>query len=75
MATCVPDVAAEQVLDLPALAQPVDHPVEPGLHLADLAAVVDDQPDVEVAVAHPGERVAHAVERLGHRAGRRRPWR
>ena len=71
MATSWPDVPAEQVLDLAALAQPVDHPVEAGLHLADLAAVVDHQADVEVVVAHPGQRVAQAVERLGQRAGRR----
>ena len=67
----VADVPPEQVADLAALPQAVDHLVEPGLHLADLAPVVDHQPDVEVAVPDAAEGVADAVERLGHRPGRR----
>ena len=50
------DLAAEQVADALALAQPLGHPVEAGLEQADLAAVVHRHVHVEVAALDPLER-------------------
>ena len=52
-------LAAEQVADALALAQPVGHPVEAGLEQADLAAVVHLHVHVELAVLDPLEAAAH----------------
>src|SRR3954465_13683688 len=64
------DVAAEQVLDALALAQPGGHAVEAALQQPDLARVVDTDVDVQVAVLDAGERVADRPDRLGDRLGR-----
>ena len=60
-------MAAEQVADPVALAQPGDHAVEAGLQQADLAAVVDGHVDIGVAGLDARHRVAHRPHRLDHR--------
>ena len=62
-----PDLAAEQVAQPFALAQPRGHPVEAGRGEADLGGVEDRYPDVEVARLDVGERVAHVLQRVGDR--------
>ena len=66
-------VAAEQVLNPFALAQALDHAVEAGLELTDLAAVVDGNLDVELARLDSFERLAHRDDRI--RDGARREHR
>src|SRR5581483_2817445 len=59
------NLTAEQVVQLAALAQALDHRVEPVLQLPDLAAVIDGHPYVEVSVRDVAHRFAHRVDRLG----------
>ena len=61
------DLAAEEVAEALALAQPVDHAVEPGLQQPDLAAVVDVDVRAVVAVLQPAHRAAQALQRIGER--------
>src|SRR5205807_2214525 len=63
------DVAAEQVLQLPALAKAGDHLVEAGLEQTDLGAVVDCDFDVEVAGLHTPHRTAKLAQRIGDGTG------
>ena len=53
-----------------AFAQARDHAVEPGLELADLAAVVDRHLGVEVAVLHLLDAGSQGADRVGDRARR-----
>ena len=70
-ATSLPDVAAEQVAQALALAQPAGHLVEAGLQRAELGAVVDHDLAVELA---PARRRASRPHRQHRVAGpRRRP--
>ena len=55
-ATSAAHLAAEQVADVLALAQALGHPVEARLQQADLAAVLDRDLGVEVALRDPVER-------------------
>ena len=64
------DIAAEEVLQLLALPQPVNHPVEARLEQADLAAVVDGDLDREVSGLDPLDGVANLLDRIGDRTGR-----
>ena len=67
MGDVLADVAAEEVLDPLALAQPGDHAVEAGLQLADLAAVVDGHLDVELAGLDLSDCLAQRDHGVGHR--------
>src|SRR5918994_152498 len=61
-------VAAEEIVEALALAQPRGHPVEACLEQADLAAVVHRHRHVELAVLDPRNRPAHRRDGLRHRA-------
>ena len=63
------DVAAEQVADPLALAQPGDHLVEAALEQAELAAVVDGDLDVEVPLGDLGDGVANRDDRIRRHPG------
>ncbi len=61
------DVAAEQVLDPLALAQPLDHVVDAALQHADLADVVDLDGGVELAAPDQPHRGHHRAQRFADR--------
>ena len=63
-------LAAEEVADPLALAQPDDHLVEPGLQLPELGAVVDGDVGAEIALLDPAHRLAHGLDGVGHRPRR-----
>ena len=60
------DVTAEQVLERAAIAQACNHPVESGLQLPHLAAVVDGNVGVEIVALHLRERAADRAQRFAH---------
>jgi hypothetical protein len=60
----VPHLAPEQLADPLALVELVDHAVEAGLKQPDLAAVIDPNLGVEVAVGDAVERGAHGADRI-----------
>ena len=64
------DVAAEEVAQLLALAQPGRHPVEPDLQQTDLGAVEHHDLPVELAALDVEQRVPHGEDRVDHGARR-----
>src|SRR5207247_7228609 len=64
------DIAAEEVFELTSLAKPGNHPVEAGLKLADLAAVVHRDLDREVVALHALDGLPELTEGVGRGGGR-----